>query len=117
MMSPGQFLAYGAIGVGLALALLAYRLLSKEMDMTVPRPVVIRAIYVFMAFALVLASAGFVSEYLTKTDVQLQTELAKLKQERNSLRDRFRTTCDYIRTTPHLDANPPARKGLSDLCG
>ena len=55
---------YGAAGLGLALAVLAYRLLSQEQSIKQPRPAVVQAIYAFMVFALLLAVAGFVSEYL-----------------------------------------------------
>jgi hypothetical protein len=80
-----NFLAYGAIGLGLALAILAYRLLAKEQqrDAPVRRPI-LTAIYVFMGFALVLAAGGFASEYL-KSDAPstsaLRKELAELQEK------------------------------------
>jgi heme O synthase-like polyprenyltransferase len=53
-----SFLAYGAIGVGLALAILAYRLLSQEQKLKSPRRMFINSVYVFMVFSLILSAGG-----------------------------------------------------------
>lgn len=63
MDALGKFLAYGAIGLGLALAVLAYRLLSKEQAQPRPRREMFKPIYVFMAFSLVLCLTGFALEF------------------------------------------------------
>jgi AICAR transformylase/IMP cyclohydrolase PurH len=84
-----NFLAYGAIGLGLALAVLAYRLLSKEQDRkAAARGPILTATYVFMAFALVLAAGGFVSEYQNSDASQIagvRAELTKSNSELKSL--------------------------------
>ena len=61
-----SILKYGALGFGLLLAVLAYRLLEREQGKTPPRPRMLWAIYVFMSFAVVLAAMGFISEALTR---------------------------------------------------
>jgi hypothetical protein len=75
-----NLLSYGAIGLGLALAILAYLLLRTEQQVARPRKPIITAIYVFMCFSLVLSAAGFVSEYLRSdaaTIPDLRDELAE----------------------------------------
>ena len=59
---PG-ILAYGVIGLGFLLALLAYRLLSREQTNQQVREPMIRAIYIFMAFSVLLCTVGLVSEW------------------------------------------------------
>ena len=85
-----NYLAYGAIGLGLALAVLAFRLLSKEQERPgATRAPLLRATYVFMAFALALAAGGFVSEYLKSDAAQIgsvRTELEKTTSELQALR-------------------------------
>ena len=79
----GNLLSYGAIGLGLGLASLAYLLLRTEQRVSRPRKQIVTAIYVFMIFALVLSAAGFVSEYL-RSDAsavpELRRELAAKEQ-------------------------------------
>ena len=80
-----NFLAYGAIGLGLALAVLAYRLLAKEQDRKAPaRRSILTATYVFMGFALVLATGGFVGEYL-KSDAASMSGLREQLDEKTKL--------------------------------
>jgi len=62
-----DFLRYGAMGLGLALALLAFFLLKEEQRMSRPRAVMVKTIHVFMAFALALTCLGFALEYLKST--------------------------------------------------
>jgi hypothetical protein len=59
-----SILAYGAVGLGLALATLSYRLLAKEQNENPPRRMILNATYVFMVFSLLLAAGGFATEYL-----------------------------------------------------
>ena len=54
----GMLLAYGIIGLGLALAILAYRLLAAEQKIEKPRPAIITSIYVFMTFSIGLTCIG-----------------------------------------------------------
>lgn len=57
-----DYLKYGALGLGLALAILTYRLLVKEQSQTRPRRNMLTAIYAFMFFSLALTFSGFISE-------------------------------------------------------
>lgn len=63
-----KFLTYGALGVVLALAILTFRLLSAEQKMNPPRKQILRAIYIFMAFALIVMFIGIVAEFLKNPD-------------------------------------------------
>ncbi|MDF3868450.1 hypothetical protein P3W53_28605 [Pseudomonas denitrificans (nom. rej.)] len=63
MQGLASFLTYGAIGLGLALALLSYRLLRSEQAVERPRPGFLRAIYIYMCFSLVLVVGGLVGEH------------------------------------------------------
>ncbi|UFW82990.1 hypothetical protein BjapCC829_23685 [Bradyrhizobium barranii] len=58
----GKLLGYGISGLGLALAILAYMLLSAEQKITKPRRQMITAIYVFMSFSLILTGVGLTFE-------------------------------------------------------
>jgi len=59
----GSLLGYGVSGLGLALAILAYRLLIAEQKIVKPRQKIITAIYVFMVFSLALVGAGLWFEF------------------------------------------------------
>lgn len=83
--SLGNFLAYGAIGLGLALAILAYKLLSQEQKLRAPRKQIVRAIYVFMAFALTLSAGGFVGEYLKSDASAIGTVRTQLDEKTKRL--------------------------------
>jgi len=50
-----DFLKYGAIGISLALAILSYRLLSKEQDKTEVRVPILNSIKIYFLFALLLS--------------------------------------------------------------
>ncbi|MFQ5770843.1 MAG: hypothetical protein ACE5HX_09925, partial [bacterium] len=67
-----EILGYGVIGLGFLLAFLAYRLLGKEQNKDKPRPALIRAIYVFMAFSVVLSLIGFASEFFEKENTSIE---------------------------------------------
>lgn len=53
-----QILKYGPIGLGLLLAVLAFRLLKQEQSQKSPRKSMLRAILFFMAFSLTLCLVG-----------------------------------------------------------
>nr|WP_320016714.1 hypothetical protein [uncultured Desulfobacter sp.] len=93
MESLGNFLAYGAIGLGLALAVLAYLLLRKEQGVAKPRTEIIKAIYVFMGFALILSLGGFVGELL-KSDaasiVQVRAQLDEKTKKLEEMEEKYR---------------------------
>jgi hypothetical protein len=104
-----NYLAYGAIGLGLALAVLAYRLLAKEQERKgSARGPVLGATYVFMGFALILAAGGFVSEYLKSDASQIgpvridlertRTELQDLKAKHQELRASLTTSREVMKT-------------------
>jgi hypothetical protein len=67
--SLGSLLAYGISGLGLALAILSYRLLTKEQAVQEPRPNILRAIYIYMAFSLILVGAGLFSEFFKPKEI------------------------------------------------
>jgi len=60
-----EILQIGVIGLGFLLALLAYHLLTKEQKQKVPRTNIIRSIYVFMFFSIVLCLIGVFSQART----------------------------------------------------
>lgn len=68
-----DFLKYGAIGISLALAILSYRLLSKEQAKTEPRDSILRSIGYYMALTLVLSLLFGISEILTKQSSEENT--------------------------------------------
>lgn len=59
-----KILGYGVIGLGFLLALLSYRLLSKEQQRDQPRLVMLRSIMIFMAFSIALCVVGLCSNFL-----------------------------------------------------
>src|SRR5271155_6009933 len=72
-MDVVKILGYGVLGLGFLLALLAYRLLSKEQGKQAPSPDAFRAIYVFMGFSLVLCILGLVSQFFDGRQTEQQT--------------------------------------------
>lgn len=83
-----SFLSYGAIGLGLALAVLTFNLLRLEQKVQVPRIIILCAIYAFMGFSLIMSSIGFTAEYASnykdvikslKTIAELSDTLDKMK--------------------------------------
>ena len=58
---PGKILGYGAIGLGFLLAVLAYRLLSRENFRE-------RPIYVYLVFCLLLVIVGSTLQYVAAKD-------------------------------------------------
>jgi hypothetical protein len=62
MANLNQLLDYGIIGIGLALAILAFQLLQSEQKQRIPRRSMLTTIYVFMAFSLLFAAAGIFAE-------------------------------------------------------
>ncbi len=73
-----SFLFYGAVGLALALAILAYRLIAREQQRPgQPRRSVITTVYAYMAFALAIAGAGFWSEF---AQLKLKNDLQALSK-------------------------------------
>lgn len=61
-MSVVQILQIGVIGLGFLLAFLAYSLLTKEQKQNTPRSDILKSIYIFMSFSVVLCVIGIVSQ-------------------------------------------------------
>lgn len=61
-MNVVQILQIGVIGLGFLLAVLSYHLLTKEQSQETPRSVIIKPIYVFMFFSVVLCVIGLISQ-------------------------------------------------------
>jgi hypothetical protein len=59
-----KILSYGVIGLGFLLAWLAYALLTKEQARETARHNILRAIYVFMGFSLLLCGAGIFGQWV-----------------------------------------------------
>lgn len=59
-----KYLTYGALGIVLALAVLTFRLLNKEQEKNPPRKSILKAIYTFMAFAVLVMVLGIIAEFL-----------------------------------------------------
>ena len=100
-----DFLQYGAIGLGLALAVLAYLLLQKEQAVAKPRREIVKAIYVFMGFSLVLASAGFGAEY-ARSDAasvgKLRAELEERARNLSTVEEKYRQTAQELSSSRSL---------------
>ncbi|HET8580656.1 MAG TPA: hypothetical protein VFL31_06635 [Nitrospiraceae bacterium] len=99
-----NLLSYGAIGLGLALAILAYLLLRTEQRVARPRKSIITAIYVFMCFSLVLSGAGFASEYL-------RSDAATLPEMRKELAEKTKTLTNLSSSRQVLDALVDVKDG------
>jgi predicted PurR-regulated permease PerM len=61
-----NFISYGAIGLGLALAILTYKLLHNEQKKQNPNNNIITALYGFMVFSMIISTVGFISENSNK---------------------------------------------------
>lgn len=94
-----SYLAYGAIGLALALAVLAYRLLAQEQRSKMPRKQILSAINVYLGFALTLALAGFAAEFFKKAPV-----------DEGALREEVRTA-----TQRAADAETKRRDMVADI--
>ncbi|WP_136799472.1 MULTISPECIES: hypothetical protein [Desulfosediminicola] len=57
-----KILQIGVIGLGFLLAALAYHLLTKEQKHETPRPDILKSIYFFMSFSVVLCVIGIISQ-------------------------------------------------------
>lgn len=80
-----EYLRYGTIGLGLALAVLTYLLLKQEQQRDQLRPAMLRTVYAFMLLSVLLAAAGFWLESAKSdraADQALQDSQAERKLER-----------------------------------
>ncbi|MFC1889434.1 hypothetical protein ACFL4G_06730 [Thermodesulfobacteriota bacterium] len=59
-----DLLKYGIIGLGTILAVLSYQLLSREQRQSNPRPTILKAVYIFMGFSLLLCVLGILAQGL-----------------------------------------------------
>jgi hypothetical protein len=112
MSSLGDFLTYGAIGLGLGLAVLAYLLLRKEQEIVEPRTKIIKAIYVFMGFALLLTAGGFMGEYLKSEATAVDPLRAQLKEKDRRV---LEIEEQYRQVTQQLSSSRDSIEMLLDL--
>ena len=77
-----EILRVGVVGLGFLLALLSYRLLLEEQKKEIERPGILKAIYVFMSFSVVLTLIGLVSEFIG-SDNNVKNELLTLSPKDN----------------------------------
>jgi len=75
-----NLISYGAIGLGLALAILTFKLLNNEQKKQNPNSNIIISSYGFMILSIVISSAGFISESTNK-----KHEHAKVLKENDKL--------------------------------
>jgi hypothetical protein len=83
----GGLLRYGAIGLGLALSVLAFLLLRTEQKQAKPRRQILTAVYVFMSFSLLLSVGGFVSEYVRSQATADERAIEALNKKIDALND------------------------------
>lgn len=108
-----NYLAYGAIGFGLALAVLAFRLLSKEQARAgQPRASLLKSIYVFMLFALTLSTGGFINEYLKGDASQIGALRIEIKAKDGQLNDLQKK---YDKLRGDVDVSQAVMKNILDL--
>lgn len=76
-----KILGYGVIGLGFLLAFFAFRLLSKTQSQPNPNRSVLRSIYFYMVFSIVLCGIGFASQVFDqrRSQEQCEKELNELK--------------------------------------
>lgn len=67
------YLSYGAIGLGLALSVLAFNLIRSEQKIVVPRLSILIASYFFMVFSIIMSVLGFSFEYISKNESLLKS--------------------------------------------
>jgi hypothetical protein len=82
-----KILELGVIGLGFLLALLAYQLLKEAQKKEQPSDAVLRSVYFFMGFSVILCIIGVVSQYLDqrRTLGQLTNELSAQKTKYDDL--------------------------------
>jgi hypothetical protein len=102
-----QVLQIGVIGLGFLLALLAYRLLSREQSRGKPNADILAQVRTYMIFSLLLCALGLLSEYLKDRHHPEDVKLV----------ERFERTCAAIRVSRALDLDPDARDRISQWCG
>lgn len=79
-----NFLAYGAVGLGLALALLTFRIIQSEQKKDQPRSSIIKTTYAFMILAIILSLSGFVVEsFGQKQQINILSEKLELMEIEN----------------------------------
>jgi hypothetical protein len=95
MPNPASVLSYGAIGLGFLLALLAYRLLLREQAQKEPRPPILRAVYYFEVFCIVLVILGALLQFSNSNSKAIA---ASMSEENNRLRAEIRNIVTEIST-------------------
>jgi len=102
-----NFLSYGGIGLGLALALLTYRIIANEQKKSNPNINIIFLTYGFMILAITMAGFGFISEIKKSDNLKeenekivfqnalLQAKLERLK-ENNDKFEKMKHSLDML---------------------
>jgi len=95
-----EILSFGIIGLGFLLAFMAYRLLALEQNRARTRGNMLRAVYFFMAFSIVLSIIGFASEILRDDD-------SSIEQPPDSTPDVKATVAKIVSATLASQPTPP----------
>jgi hypothetical protein len=93
-----KILGYGVIGLGLLLATLAFRLLQKEQSKNTPEDKILKSVYMFMIFSVVLCLIGVGAQFLDQSKASniQQEEVDKLKAEVSRLQGELKSRDDKI---------------------
>lgn len=78
-----EVLSYGVIGLGFLLALLAFRLLTKEQSIQIPRENVLKSIYIFMLFSIILCVFGITAQLYPKEKISIGNGLTNFNEKRD----------------------------------
>lgn len=108
-----QILSYGVVGLGCVLAILAYRLLSLEQDRVAgPNAEMLRSIYIYMGFSLLIAGIGFGSEMWGTKD--RAAEIKRLSNELDAKAKEFASSMD-AKSKEYADSLAVKTKEYNDL--
>ena len=83
-----NLLTYGAIGLGLSLAILTYRLIQTEQSKPIPRSLIINTTYAYMILTIILSLIGFISESLSQKEqiLSLKELIRNYEYENNNIK-------------------------------
>lgn len=102
-----NFLSYGGIGLGLALAVLTYKIIAIEQKKSNPNINIIFLTYGFMILSIIMAGFGFISEIKNSDNLKeenekivfentiLQTKIERLK-ENNDKFEKIKHSLDLL---------------------
>ncbi|CAB1057287.1 hypothetical protein D1BOALGB6SA_2026 [Olavius sp. associated proteobacterium Delta 1] len=87
-IDPKNILGYGVIGLGFLLAFMAYNLLRKEQSKEQPSRNILRSIYFFMGFSLLVISIGVLSEFI-KSNTMRHSKISNKAPQTNKIERPF----------------------------